>query len=963
MSYTVWATRLTQYFFGPQFANQRVRLMVTRGVLDQTFPDLGGTKGFLNAVRAGPEWISGRHTLHELGLLLHTQWKHRCHRTSKYPKELADLYDAPPFLPCLCLLCLAWTENEDKVAVGAAFFPRLGPLFPNHDLRLHLGDWECLWEGLQGWTERHEKKIGHFVLERLGQMVHVGIPKSQVILTPCKVDRLPEIFVACHLQPDSQFTSERLGQLIVVNQSVTAAVLGGSVFSEIQAATPLGQSALELISEYLENWDGVAPDGSAGGDGLAPDRSRQLVLVLEPRDENTRWALSVGLEEDRECEAIVIPDREWFFHSVDARLVLLRDANGNQAKQSELGSGLIDGLTLKGEWKEELYNDEAVSLKLAPTRGVRVFDDTWVGSRLVESSALPSEGGVYLLISPATVSRWDQWNSEFAKTNIVQDFTWTGLPDGWRLLYLEGLESLAAEARARFPSSQPSSSGRPRTLRLVSGTRTRSNAARRIYASYDPPTLVLRGSPAAALKLDGATFHAIPGDSSPRGLPGEVERSFSLKIEPASSVVIATAFEDEKQVGAVSFGVLRESAIAAAAGTAAAPEIGPLGEFRSDKGIHGAVVPNTGQEWRFEDHTPVSGLMDPESTLTHGAFKFLESLHVDNNEGRLTFQEFRRRAFAITGIEPWRLYQESRWLAQLGFIEIQTDSWGRWSHVYANPLHFYSLPNSSQGKRQVVLTGCGATNVRRGILAVAGQLECEVHVHDNGCRIVPPRLALAHREPEAFDMLASDLKLGWGAQPASVHLANWAQGLDLWLESLTWHSGEGPRSIAEYVPSQYRITGESAHHAPYRLLCIEDPYTRSHRWHALFHNDAIGGGGLQHAFVRDSAWGMWKAQNSVADFDVSELTLLPYDPIRQLLVIPYQLLFPNLLGRALSLCSGLVPTLVYNQSAFSTRTSGIVPDDSPLYSGACWQYNCVPRKIAEQIASKVDAELKLMNIP
>jgi hypothetical protein len=105
---------------------------------------------------------------------------------------------------------------------------------------------------------------------------------------------------------------------------------------------------------------------------------------------------------------------------------------------------------------------------------------------------------------------------------------------------------------------------------------------------------------------------------------------------------------------------------------------------------------------------------------------------------------------------------------------------------------------------------------------------------------------------------------------------------------------------------------------------------------------------------------MWKAQNSIAEGD---FTILPYDPNKQVVVIPCQLSFPNLLGRSLSLCSGLVPTLACNQSAFSTRTSGIVPDDSPLYSGPCWQYTCVPQKIAEQIAGKVAAELELLNIP
>ena len=961
MNYETWLDRLTQHFFGPQFDGQRVRLMVSREMMDNTFADIGGTQGFLNAMLVGPNFIAPRESLLQRGLALHQCWEKPEFRSSAYPL-LAGFKDVPPYVPYLCLLSLAWTEDSLELS-AIDFYGRLSLLYPNHGLAQHLGDWEILWNGLQEWTESQENKNGHFVLERLGGMVNVGIPKSQVILTPCKVDRLPEIFVACHLRPDSTVTLEVLRQLISINAGITEAILGKSVFTEIREASPLGRCALELISEYLENWDGLRPDRVAvyRGNGADRDRSRRLVLVLEPRDENTKWTLAVGLEDDRECEAIVVSDRPVAFRAVNTRLLLLWDAAKNQLDQNELGSWLIDGLTLNGEWKEEVCNDEVVILKLAPTRGVRVFDDTWVGSRLVESSSLPNEGGAYLLIPPATILCWEQWKLEFAKTKIVQNFTWTGLPDGWCLIYLDGFESLSEEARTQFPWNQPSTFGRPRTLSLVSGTRTRSNAARRIYASYDPPTLVLRGSTVTELRVDGAAIDAIGDDSSPHGLPGKTERSFSLKIEPASSVVIAAAFEDEKQVAALSFGVFRESSVASD-GTSDALLIGPLGEFRSGfgNGVYGAVAPDTGQKWRFENyapaHTPAYGRLDLESALTHSAFRFLESLHLDNNDGCLTFQEFRRRAFVITGIEPWRLYLESRWLAQLGFIEIQTDSWGRWSHVYPNPLQFYSLPNLSQAKRQIVLTGCGATKVRRNILTIAGQLACEVQTHDNGCRIVPPRLVLTHVEPDVFEMLADDQKVRSGAEPACLHLASWAQGLDLWLESLLWHAGRGPNPIAEYVPSEFRVTAEASHHAPYRLLCLEDPYTRSHRWHALLHNDAIRGGGLQHAFLTDPAWGMWKAQNAIADGD---LTILPYDPSKQLLVIPYQLFFPNLLGRALSLCSGFVPAQAYNQQAFSTRTSGIVPAESPLYSGACWQYSCVPRSIAEQIAGKVAAELKI----
>src|SRR5436309_114601 len=146
MSYTSWAVRLIRHFFGPQFADQRVRLLVTRNILDENFPDLGGFNGFVQAVQSGPEWFSDKSdTLYSRGNRLFRQWKHTSIRPSAYPRELVELHDAPPFLTYLCLLCLAWTEGDSEAFAANAFYSRLERLCSHHELRNHLGDWLPLW--------------------------------------------------------------------------------------------------------------------------------------------------------------------------------------------------------------------------------------------------------------------------------------------------------------------------------------------------------------------------------------------------------------------------------------------------------------------------------------------------------------------------------------------------------------------------------------------------------------------------------------------------------------------------------------------------------------------------------------------------------------------------------------------------------------------------------------------------
>lgn len=958
MSYTVWAVRLTQHFFGPQFAKQRVRLMVTRDVLDHTFPDIGGTNAFIDAVRkSGPEWLVGHENLHDRGLKLHNQWKRNPENRSRdYPKKLVALKDAPPFLPYLCLLCLAWTEEGQQLQPHD-FFGRLVRFYPNHGLEDHLSDWRPLWDGLEAWTELHKKKWGHFVTEQLGLMPHVGIPKSQVILTPCKVDNLPELFTACSLQP-AELTPERIGAVFRAHAGAARAFLGNSVFEAIDRNTPLGQSALVLLGEYLENWDGVPPrKPTEPGAGPVNQSSQSISLVISLHDEGRRWTLSFGLRDFREARGLKFPVKGWAFATVSPGLLILRNDQGQDVTPAEIAPDWTEGASLNANWHAELADADPLRLILPRERGVRVFEQAWVNQRLVEGATLPTSGGIYVLVGPDNESRWQNWHRQHVAPESLVDYTLDGLPAGHKLWRLEYLEKLSAAARIQFPSSQDLPNTRPRALRLVGGTRARSNAARRIYARYDPPILAMCAAPGATLTVEGATHHPLPSGSKPAGLPGEAEQRFTLELQPQISVVIATAQLDGETIGTAVFGILPEDADA----TPLEPQrfsVNRFGEVGSDSVVQGAVTPAAeGGSPFYEGTLPLGSPMAPDST-DHPAFDLLESLAIDHHGGRVPIPEFRRRAEEITRVAPWRLYLEARWLCHLGHIEIQTDSWGRWSYIHQNPPHFYCLPWKFSGIYYGVLAGCGTRLARKEAIRLAADLDCKVFVRDNACKLVPPRILFAHPELEVFEMLANELKMGWGSQPAALHLSRWAAGLDEWRDHMVWHPDCGPAEVAEYVPSRFQVTAAEHYSAPFRLQSVEDPYTRRHRWHKLVHNDAIGNNGLRHAFVRDAAWGMWKAQNAIADED---LTILPFVSTNQELVVPFTLEFPYLLARALALCSGLVPKQVMNHSAYATRTAGVVPDDSPLYAGECWAYGPVPQSIAEIVATKVLATLKVID--
>jgi hypothetical protein len=431
-----------------------------------------------------------------------------------------------------------------------------------------------------------------------------------------------------------------------------------------------------------------------------------------------------------------------------------------------------------------------------------------------------------------------------------------------------------------------------------------------------------------------------------------------MQIDPEASVVIASAQIDGETIETVTFGILSEDAETAPL-ESKETSVNRYGEVGFAAFVQNSVNPaNEGTTSFFEGTPLLENPLAPDSIDNHPAVRLLESLAIDHHGGRVPVPEFRRRAETITHVDPWRLYLETRWLSNLGHIEIQTDSWGRWSYVHQNPPRIYCLPWKSSGIYYAAMTGCIPRAAREAAIATATSLDCRIFAKDNGCRLVPPRILFAHQELAAFEMLAEESRIGWTPQPEAVRLANWAAGLDEWREHLVWHPDRGPTEVAEYVPSCFQVTAAAQHPAPFRLQCVEDPYTRRHRWHKLVHNDAIGVNGLRHAFVRDAAWGMWKAQNAIADDD---LTNLPFDPAYRELVVPFTLEFPYLLARALALSSGLAPRQVINHRAYATQNAGVLPVDSPLYTGANWAYGPVPQPIAEIIAAKVSAQLKILN--
>jgi hypothetical protein len=961
MSYTKWAIRLAKHFFGPQFANQRVRLMITRAVLDQNFPDLGGTKGFLQAMRDGPEWLlAANQTMYQQGLNLHADWqKSYGKRRDGYPRILIEFSDAPPYLPYLCLLCFAWTEGDETIEPHA-YYPRLETLYSHHGFAggHRLGNWLPLWKGIELWTGKLDAHWGVFVVEILGGCVHVGIPRSQVIFTPTKIERFPELFLHCGFEAEATISRDQLRQVVLACERFASSVLGPVVFREIQRNNPLGNSALDVICEHLENWDGDSPHHQvdAGGRIGGPAHGETLLLALRPIDDNSLWQATFALDRDARCERITFTARRWKVRPHSETLATITDAVVENVDAAALSAAWITGLILHGKLQDAEVDDPEITYKLAanPLR----FFDKWVGDWLVEGKRLPSEGPVYVLVHASMLADWQGWLALSLGAIGVQDVTWSGLPKGQYLFCIADVCQLSAQVRAGFPGGAGAVIGQTRSLRLASGTRCNSSTARRVYAEYDPPLLIVQASSTATLSVTGAKTTPLDGKISPIKLPGNTVRAFALTIETDQAVVAATLEDNGKQIGGVAFGVHHEQALL----DNSAPMVffDRLGNVSKSSGVNGLMVPERESKWSFTNGSHQIGNLISDSTWKESSLRFIDSLSLHGH--RLAYPEYKRRAVQIANAQLWRISEETRWLAQLGFVDLQTDSRGRWSHVHPVPSQLYPLPWLAEGRFQFVLAGtAGIECLKKTTQFAVDELSCEARVTPSKLKLVPPRITLLHSELIAGEVLASEMGLQWTAKPPAGQLADWTGNLEEWLKQITWFPDPGPNPFAEYSPEEFRLVQGHQFAAPWHLRRFRDLFTMQ-QWHCLYQPEGcryVDGHweehGEQHAYVRDFTWAMWRVHMAIAEDD--GLTGLAYDPRTSRLIVPYQLNFPYLLGRALAACSGLPPETLFNCAPYMDHAAGVLLPDAAPYPGQCIAYQLVPRPIAQMIASKVNARL------
>lgn len=991
--YAGWARTLLDRFFGPHMAGQRARLVVTRKLLDEDYPHLGGCTGFLNAVLRGPAFLGapklGAENFHFHALYLYRCWRRKHEKRPVGCFSLPD--DAPLYLPHLAALCLGWTINPDDEELATyAYYDRLELIMPNHGMGPpELSKWRKLWDELARWTENLDGKRGVFNVEILGQFRHVGIPLSQVLLTPTKVSNLCDLFLATGLAENwADADVPFVRNVLVAYESLSRASLGGMLYREIQNEhSAIGSATIERLLEFLadpafcEGPGGPNPEPKPGGQN-DKRTSLRVRLVLEAVDHPAGWRCRLGLLGADPPN----PPRGgtgWRFYKVDDRLGGLWLATNEHS-----GGGPIDAR----EWSHALgkglliecqpapgYDEESTILKI-PARSVRVFHEAgWIGQRLVEEDAFPASGGCFLLVTSGLTGEIDGWIKRFKDSGgVVSNYTLEGLPLGCELLHLSGMERIDEPLANSFPERRLARTQSRSCIYLRGGSQVQGSGNQQLYLPYDPPDVILVAPTHVMLECSGATIidDVTAGTSwkIPDGMPGLQPRQFRLEIIPDSSQVRVSAVSNDKTwiPEVVIFGVGREATLGANFAEDAHLRFNPLGIRTAGDGILGGLldesvryVCNTGDLWKFQERELALGEAAMTQHADHPGWCLLESLAQNR---RVTSQEFRRRCERILKWWPRYGWSEARWIRALCHVEVERDNRGRIAYVYPVPPHAYLLPWRDNGRWLAVLGGCPARAALRRLLEVAGQLDVEVFCLERRSPLLAPRWLCRAKDLIAIELALEEAGLRLATEagnpmPACASIGGWAASLDQWESNLSWLDGPPPAKERIFNPRHFKMATDESFACPYKLISITDSLSQKHQWHMLHYN---GGwtGEPSHAFLLDPCWGKWLSMSKIApefrgvdEDDEEPRTPLPFELAGCSLHVPASLVFPTMLSRALLTSSGLPPVTMANGSLhYRQATSIFMPSEKPPYEGACHCYRDVHPELARLVCTKVRAK-------
>tara|TARA_R110002124_G_scaffold215380_2_gene381326 strand:- start:9243 stop:12206 length:2964 start_codon:yes stop_codon:yes gene_type:complete len=974
-----WNDRLLKYFFGDFAQGEQVRIAVTDELLDSEFDDLGGKESFKKALKVGTRITSGENgdsdSLFKTCNILFSRLKYQLSQCSKR-NNASDFCEGPQYFIYLCAFCLAWTQESDEFQ-DSNYYDRLNLIYPNHHLNQLFGQLEKLWEGLESWTQLNDGKIGYFKVEKLGNKQWVGLPKSQVILTPGKIEKIPELFYDLALAPDDPLSATDL-QLKILDEKFSDQdfPLGKHILKEVKENTELGKSTLSQLLEHFQIWDGQVPIRRKGSSTLSDDKKLDdaaIVAGLEYLQDVQGW---------RYVQMPLIPQ------SPDGELTLTLEGNAGTYK-SQLRNGIGSPFIATEDKNKFLFLSEIESLSIAPIiwrtefegekeivsvverpKKIQCFDWSPDGKYLIQKQSLPSEGSVYALVNKTVTENFEKWCYD-AGVSIDEQIPQNGLGENERLFYIKQIGSADAYQWSMFPDGGCAKRRRPRRLTLIGGSRQRRERATQTYLPFDPPTLKVEAEGTISFECKNCLLEEI--DGSNKYLPNWVSQSsgtrfFEIDLNQGATVATIQAYRNGGELEKVSFRILNRDDFEPV--VSESYKVNRFGLKETDnlkEGIRGVSTPGA-SHFSFEE-APYDSWTSCNNKVEGPPYTLMDWLATQGTTSYARLKTFCEKRLINNEARQGDLANEIKALFKLGHIEIQGDDRGRWSYVHSTIPIFYPLPFLADGKYQFVLSGTYTSDLVNRVKSLCDSnpnLTLDRHPqlggNTRGHWLVPSRITVFTPDFNELVNLGRIVEIKVIETPPSWDMANWIASSDELVDELRWHVGGGEYAEASYRPRLYRTKAppewpewDDGTPVNFNLVRIPDPQTKKHFNYVLVKKDDQE---FSRALCSNKAWGIWFMHRNMlmARFgDLLENGIpMAYEPIERALVLPIELDPPPLFSKALALCSGFAPLRLLPGECKAYLSS----DFGFTYEDTCIKYRSVPKPLADLLLTKLGAIAK-----
>lgn len=1021
--FSAWNLALLKTYFSPASAGDEVWLTVDPDELDAIAPELGGDKGFVEAVRAGPLWPTCKDgqllvrgtsaNLLERAEGLTRQRQNERHRPAGYvdPGVFASEYsgcDSPCYLPILAALVRNCARQDDR-----GYYPvlQIDLGLPPTWGSVQMSQLRAVWEDLESWSAKHKSRFGRFSYRRIGGLANVGVPRSQVIISRRDARALTRVFAQASVRAGQVPSDRILNDVIATAREVNFL---SAAFAEALDRPEFSQPVRDRITTLLEDWDGVvfAPNREADStDNEEAQRHLECDVALGLQQGNllpweVRWRIPAL--RDAGIAHLSFGHTQWTaeFAGTESVTSFRGDATQRAAASALLAASADeDKLLSVGMVGEESGPESVLRALLVPRRILRSFvpetDESGpAGQAILLERPLPATGHAYLLAAAGNSRRLEH----FLQRNGIRHNTCPtdGLPDGWMLVHLPDCAPLTDALRDELPDGEPARS-RPSVVRLVGGRAVQRGAGRQ-FLSFDLPIVELDAPTAVELQAPGLILTERLNSVPTTGVQGPVTalsslRRFDIQVQSTNLAAFdIVAVHGGNTIGKVRLRLASDSGLSVSVGRDFAidsrghpqPEgIGLRGVLGSSMEIDHSV---SSEPPPLHVHLgwPLHPQVVPE-LQSRAAVRFIDTL---GRLGSIAFGQARDQLSRLSAPGDPNPYVVLRELRGRGFLEIETNSRGHWVRIHAVPPVLIVLPVTSNHGN--VVAALGGTLRLRHWEELFGSPENTVKAfHDpNDPSLALPTIRVAASSVWELEQVATVLGCSI-AENAADRIASWSSTIgDIeshirrgGVESL----GTGARHVERFIAPKGHFassaTGTSLQSNPScELFQVEDADTGSHWIYLLGYRSETGQ--ARYAFVRDPLWGIWIALAASAKwaksaFGRDDLDPWPihYSAIHHTLWLPKRLSLPVVLERALMLCSGATPieeqvcrspikgALGLSRLSDGKDIGGVsvsYQDYVPAHPD-CSQwlgYRWVPASVAHRVAEKIGAAVRpLVPVP